>query len=137
MATFRHTALKDNTLHFRLLEVYSGEGCELRAKLIEYEVTRAVPYEAVSYAWGAEPDGSFNVDEEPYIRIGDFYHRITWSLRKAIEVFRFSNRSRTLWIDQICINQSKTEEGKLEKDGQLPLMGKIYQNAKQTLIWLG
>jgi len=121
MATFKHTALKDNQRNFRVLEVYSGDGKELRANLTQHEVADRVPYEALSYAWGGDPDHTLKANEEPYIRIGTYYHRITWSLRGAIEVFRLPDRPRRLWIDQICIDQTKTDQGKLEKDGQLPL----------------
>ncbi|KAK3485259.1 uncharacterized protein B0T23DRAFT_389984 [Neurospora hispaniola] len=39
----------------------------------------------------------------------------------------------TLWIDQLCINQSDSDE----KAVQVGLMSQIYSRAKQVLIWLG
>ncbi|EAA29756.3 hypothetical protein GE21DRAFT_9735 [Neurospora crassa] len=39
----------------------------------------------------------------------------------------------TLWIDQLCIDQSDSDE----KAVQVGLMGQIYSQAKQVLIWLG
>ncbi|KAK1776760.1 heterokaryon incompatibility protein-domain-containing protein [Copromyces sp. CBS 386.78] len=39
----------------------------------------------------------------------------------------------TIWIDQICINQSNDQE----KSAQVELMRKIYSSAQQVFIWLG
>ncbi|KAK4104289.1 hypothetical protein N658DRAFT_249603 [Parathielavia hyrcaniae] len=39
----------------------------------------------------------------------------------------------TLWVDAICIDQDSVEE----KNHQIPLMGDIYRNAKETLMCLG
>ena len=38
-----------------------------------------------------------------------------------------------LWIDALCINQIDH----VEKEGQIPLMAKIYGLAEKTLVWLG
>ncbi|KXJ85797.1 heterokaryon incompatibility protein-domain-containing protein [Microdochium bolleyi] len=38
-----------------------------------------------------------------------------------------------LWIDAVCINQSDTAE----IDMQMRIMGRIYQNARLVLVWLG
>lgn len=37
------------------------------------------------------------------------------------------------WIDSICINQNDTSE----RESQIRLMGQIYRQATQTLVWLG
>jgi hypothetical protein len=48
-------------------------------------------------------------------------------------------QTRTLWIDQICIFQRKDSGGFVnkEKPKQLELMGEIYKNAHDVLVWLG
>jgi hypothetical protein len=46
---------------------------------------------------------------------------------------RLTSKSRILWIDAICIDQSDIDE----KGEQLALMRNIYAEAKQVLIWLG
>jgi hypothetical protein len=38
-----------------------------------------------------------------------------------------------LWIDAICINQKNADE----KQAQVPLMGEIYANATEVMVWLG
>ena len=40
---------------------------------------------------------------------------------------------RPLWVDAICLNQDDEDE----KAHQIPQMGRIYQSASRTLIWLG
>jgi hypothetical protein len=42
-------------------------------------------------------------------------------------------RTRTLWVDAICINQKSLEE----RNKQVVLMGDIYKCAQRVLIWLG
>jgi hypothetical protein len=40
---------------------------------------------------------------------------------------------RPLWVDAICLNQVDEDE----KAHQIPQMGRIYESASRTLIWLG
>jgi len=42
---------------------------------------------------------------------------------------------RLLWIDAICIDQTK--EGEQERNQQLQIMGQIYSRAATVIIWLG
>jgi hypothetical protein len=42
-------------------------------------------------------------------------------------------KSRLLWVDQLCIDQSQTDE----KNHQVGMMELIYRGAKRTLCWLG
>jgi hypothetical protein len=42
-------------------------------------------------------------------------------------------RNRTFGIDQICIDQAND----LDKDRQIRLMGRIYSEALNVIIWLG
>ena len=41
--------------------------------------------------------------------------------------------TKSLWIDQICINQNNSDE----KSVQVSIMGAIYRSAAQVTIWLG
>jgi len=41
--------------------------------------------------------------------------------------------SNTIWVDQICIDQSSTQE----RNHQVRLMSKVYTQASEVLIWLG
>jgi hypothetical protein len=57
---------------------------------------------------------------------------VTENLYEALLSIRLPREMRTLWIDQICIDQSSTEE----KNSQVPLMTFIYSRASNVLIWL-
>lgn len=46
-----------------------------------------------------------------------------------------AGKRRTLWIDQICILQKPPKNQ--DKIAQLKMMGEIYENASNVLIWLG
>ena len=83
-------------------------------------------YEAVSYVWGS-------ACHRAVIRIDGKDVKVTQNLAAALRRLAFPNRSRILWVDQLCINQ----EDDLEKATQVPLMSQIYSRAKHCLIWLG
>lgn len=40
---------------------------------------------------------------------------------------------RVLWVDAICINQ----DDMIERNKQVPMMDRIYQNSSRTVVWLG
>ena len=54
-------------------------------------------------------------------------------LAAALRRLRNDTTSRILWVDAICINQTDD----LEKADQIRMLGFIYQNAYQVLVWLG
>ncbi|TGO06908.1 hypothetical protein BTUL_0401g00010 [Botrytis tulipae] len=87
-------------------------------------------YCAVSYAWG-EPELSENLEIN---NDGDTsYLRITPNVNALLLQLRACNVQNYLWIDAICINQ----DDKDEKAQQIPMMGRIYEEAKRVHIWLG
>jgi hypothetical protein len=58
---------------------------------------------------------------------------ITTSLRDSLWQARDAYEPVALWADAICINQDDNQE----KNGQVALMGRIYQTAQRVLICLG
>jgi hypothetical protein len=118
-----------NHLPIRLLNLYPGPmGDSLQGQLINHHDES---YEALSYYWG-EMSSSI-----PPLRIhekGDVRQiRLTPNLESALRHLRFENSARRLWVDAICINQ----EDKKEKSFQIPIMGRIYSQAKNVCVWLG
>ncbi|KAJ4299359.1 hypothetical protein N0V90_004604 [Kalmusia sp. IMI 367209] len=111
----------------RLLELLPGnfwDRIELhlsRARLIDKP-----EYEALSYAWGRELH-----DEEQAIVNGTFF-TLTDNLDCALRYLRSSSARRSLWVDALCINQLDTHERNL----QVQMMGLIYSNASNVIIWL-
>jgi hypothetical protein len=84
-------------------------------------------YTAISYAWGSQAPVS-------RIRFSDGQSiPLSFTLSTLFDSLRKNNRSFTLWIDAICINQNDT----VEKSSQVRLMGQIYSCAEQVLLWLG
>ncbi|KAK0611668.1 heterokaryon incompatibility protein-domain-containing protein [Immersiella caudata] len=95
-----------------------------------------IPFKALSYVWGPDVaaegmdtirvtlvNGTNDVSTIP----------ITPSLSTALRNIRPMKGKLTLWIDQICIDQSNLSE----KGPQVALMGKLYASASQVLVWLG
>ena len=58
---------------------------------------------------------------------------ITPNLHAALRRLRYADRKRTLWIDQLCINQWDINE----KASQVSLMRDIYKNCEHCVLWLG
>ncbi|KAF7188187.1 Heterokaryon incompatibility protein 6, OR allele [Pseudocercospora fuligena] len=87
---------------------------------------RPVRYTALSYFWGSP-------DRDCTIMIDDYRVQITRSLDEALRHLRDRERPTVLWVDQICIDQTEEDD----KKRQIPLMGRIYQHAYTTVIWLG
>lgn len=89
-------------------------------------LNETVPYEALSYCWGAP-------HMESVIDCSQGCIPITMTLDHALRVLRRTDVSRRLWIDQICINQKNNTE----RSSQVRLMHRIYSGAKRTIVWLG
>lgn len=101
-------------------------------------------FEALSYAWGIEPDEAFVVveggasctasTELPSIMSGNSTTlRIRPNLSLILRNLRQKDESRTLWIDAICINQAD----EVERGVQVRQMANIYALAYSVVIWMG
>jgi hypothetical protein len=91
---------------------------------------KSLEYYAISYAWG-EPEFSENLAIN---YDGDTsYLRITSNVDTLLRRLRACNLQNPLWIDAICINQADEDE----KAQQIPVMGRIFEEAKVVHIWLG
>ncbi|ORY09321.1 heterokaryon incompatibility protein-domain-containing protein, partial [Clohesyomyces aquaticus] len=81
------------------------------------------------YCWGTS-------GQSKSVWCGNLKLNVTPNLKNGLRrLYKYSSSSRTewFWIDQICINQ----EDKSERTQQVRLMRAIYQQAKNTVIWLG
>ncbi|KAL8663602.1 MAG: hypothetical protein Q9168_008070 [Polycauliona sp. 1 TL-2023] len=101
---------------------------------ISWEVLYEAPeYEALSYTWGTTTqDQPIQIRSTSPKPKSEIFH-ITKHLRAALVYLRQSNAPRTVWIDQLCIDQNNIDE----KNTQVKLMADIYQRAKRTVVWLG
>jgi hypothetical protein len=117
----------------RLLELFPGSSEEtVTATLSTVSLDASPPprYEALSYVWG-DP----TIRREIQISSPGFAMSFTIgvSLEEALIRMRFPDRNRTLWVDAICINQEDIEE----RESQVSIMGRIYSESAQVLVWLG
>ncbi|KAE8452758.1 hypothetical protein EG329_013030 [Mollisiaceae sp. DMI_Dod_QoI] len=85
-------------------------------------------YEALSYCWGRD---------EVYdsISINNQFVPVRKGLWMALHQLRnpIGSKSRTLWADAICINQSDLSE----RSAQVAIMYAIFNRASEVIIWLG
>ena len=111
----------------RLLDILPGVSREIRATLRSASLDSKTRYEALSYTWGAST-------LHQVVRInGDYQLAITDNLFNALRRLRHRFKSRTLWVDAICINQYDVAE----KSNQIAMMGRIYREARTVDVWLG
>ena len=83
-------------------------------------------YTALSYVWG-DPDDTTTILVEGYSL------RVTKSLERAFRHLRDEKRHLNVWADGVCINQ----KDKNEKSKQVQQMGRVYETAHHTVIFLG
>jgi hypothetical protein len=105
--------LEDETIHCTLI-------------LSDLDETSTPAYETISYCWGDQ-----NLRDE--VVLNGHLFTLPASSVAAIRRLRLPGRARTLWIDAICIDQTKIEE----RNRQVPLMKEIYSRSDGTLIYLG
>jgi hypothetical protein len=113
---------------FRVLELQPTRKrtADLTIRLLEVSINMPPNFEALSYAWESQSlDQSISCDREALL--------ISATCKAALLRLRRKTRSRLLWIDQICINQTCVKE----KNHQVAIMGEIYSKAKITIVWLG
>jgi hypothetical protein len=83
-------------------------------------------YNALSYVWG-------NVENNVPIAVDGTVFLATENLKLALQYIREVHRDIVLWVDAICINQNDTDE----RNYKVSLMGTLYSEAKEVIIWLG
>jgi hypothetical protein len=83
-------------------------------------------YEALSYVWG-------DTRHRRYVWVSGTRTGVTVNLYDALLRLRHQNDKRTIWIDQLCINQWDMDE----KAAQVALMRDIYRNCTHCILWLG
>lgn len=85
------------------------------------------PYEALSYVWGDPTLTEIITLDDDYVL------HLTPSIADALRRVRLPDTTRTVWADQICVNQKDQSE----RTQQVKLMGSLYRLAKRVLVWLG
>ena len=148
---FRHTPLECHTDQIRLLRVapflksqsrtrwpltkfkseYSDDELFMvKCTMVHVDFHRLpeVEYNALSYTWGpSTPIRTIRVNGKP-LNISENLWQFLHVAAQNPEIYSIS-----LWVDQICIDQSSINE----RNHQVSVMGQIYRQASTVLIWLG
>ena len=98
----------------------------LRCDLGVISLDDSPKYEALSYVWGLTTQQFSAICAGIEIPLTD-------NLSDALRRLRWRTRSRIIWIDALCINQTDTPE----RNQQILLMTDIYRKAAEVIIWLG
>ncbi|KAK8030351.1 heterokaryon incompatibility protein-domain-containing protein [Apiospora arundinis] len=127
MAASPYQPLNPETKEIRLFDLFPGkEGDPLTGRLRVVSLDRTPKYDALSYVWGSsEPQKVINLEDGSYISAGP-------NLCLALSDLRRKWRSRTLWIDALCINQQDDNE----KGHQVLMMSQVFRTATITRAWL-
>jgi hypothetical protein len=91
----------------------------LRCQIDILDLEACPSYKAVSYVWGTSET---RLPIQISGNYGNAELEIIYNLVAALGRFRQVLSSRTLWIDNICINQQHVEE----RNQQVRIMGQIY-----------
>ncbi len=119
--------LSDSEDDFRVLHLLPGDRTsKIQTRLIEARLSAAPIYYSISYTWGPAGD-------EVGILVDDVSVSIRRHLWTCLQQMRRHNRFSLLWVDALCISQHDAEE----KNQQVRLIGRIFQQAKSMLLWLG
>lgn len=138
--------------HIRILRLQPARSltAPLVGTLEVVQLEGDVQYEALSYTWGTtfgQPDedateGHKTMLERAFLtqpsESGKIcLHGITISttvnLSLALRRLRYSDESRTLWIDAVCIDQDDL----MERSAQVVQMAQIFTRASRVVIWIG
>ncbi|KAL8399717.1 hypothetical protein RB594_000208 [Gaeumannomyces avenae] len=130
---YQHQALcAEDAIRLILLDATADIEAPLSCSLIQRpRSARHVEYFAISYAWGV-PELTHTLE----IKHDDddtSYLRITSNVDDLLRHFRSADDSYYLWIDAICLNQDDA----IEKARQIPMMGRIFEEAEGVQIWVG
>lgn len=123
-----YTALR-HVDEIRLLRIAprseSRHNGELKAAIHHVYLSASPWYTAVSWMWGPQQD---LVDLEIDGRVLP----IRSNLRRIIQDLQDDRQARNLWIDAVCIDQESLKE----RNHQVQLMGRIYNNANYVVACL-
>jgi hypothetical protein len=132
MSPYPYSSLLPGPDSIRLLRLmpHKDEVAPLRCELFSYSLQEASKgshlYEALSYVWGDQ-------NKTLPISIGKHRFDVTENLHAALSRLRDRSFERIIWVDAICINQANKEE----KEKQIQLMARIYNQAYSVVVWLG
>ncbi|KAH7393736.1 heterokaryon incompatibility protein-domain-containing protein [Cadophora sp. MPI-SDFR-AT-0126] len=124
-----YQSLDKSTRKIRLLQLTRNVTLnDIECKLPDWSLDEAPGYDAISYTWG-------NPAETHGIIVNGKWLPTSANVWEIVQ--KLAPQENTgcvyIWIDFICINQKNNDE----KNWQVDMMGKIYESAKQVVVFLG
>ena len=126
-----YTPLPSTSHNIRLINLFpdAWKNEELECYLEEKPIDEARDrYITVSYTWG-----EINATKQVLITCNGHRIPISENLYTILRRIRRPDYSILVWADALCINQLDDSE----RTHQVRLMGEIYKNSAETVIWLG
>lgn len=119
----------------RLLRLWPGKWTdEIASNLEECSIAEAQhSYVTISYTWGNHAFGNIDTTKQVLITCNRRRVPISENLFAILRRLRLPDSSILVWADALCINQTDTTE----RTHQVGMMGEIYRNSRETVIWLG
>jgi hypothetical protein len=134
--SFESASDQGEAMHFGMLEIPLDDDVGIQYAALSYTWNNPTPEQARKNPWITERISPFDYAPR-WIYINRQEIRITANLFFALQRLRsrFEHQPpiQCLWVDAVCINQA---DG-IEKTAQLKLMGEVYRNAADVLVWLG
>lgn len=124
-----HPPLSSNEIRLVILHS-SEEGTEINCTLRTVRLESRPIFEAISWLWGA-------IARTTSISLNGRTWHVPENLHNALICLRRAERSRTLWVDALSINQGVYEAALIERAKQIRLMRYIYSFASHVIIWMG
>lgn len=102
---------------------------DVECELLERPIAEARnQYIAISYTWG-----NIGATKQVLITCNGVRVPVSENLFTVLRRLRHPLRNANVWVDALCINQADVSE----RTHQVGLMGDIYRNSRETVIWLG
>jgi hypothetical protein len=118
----------------RLLTLHAGEwDTPVRCTVSSAALDSKPTFKALSYTWGKDETPAGIVVNSQSFSVYKNLHTILRRLRRGPK-----GQDMVLWIDAICINQTKkSKEALAERTSQVQMMATIYSCCHEVLVWLG
>lgn len=129
---FQYSPLDKDRAQIRLLKVIGGDDDDpISCEISRYALDDGPVYTALSYTWDTSQDSN------AYILLNGIRKSVGKNLWDFLHRYRFSYKTNhdavLLWVDAVCIDQRNITE----RNHQVPLMRRIYTEARQVISWLG
>ncbi|KAK4897736.1 hypothetical protein LTR27_004508 [Elasticomyces elasticus] len=139
---FIYPELNHTKHQIRLLEHHRSSSADLKYTYIAVSLEDKPDFCALSYVWGSdEATRDIVVDGQHFPVRPNLYDFLAQSASESADLcaggasgayYTLVRRSRPIFIDAICINQSDLEE----RNAQVRLMADLYRQA-EVIVWFG